>query len=104
MKAKDSLGSATLSMAYAGSRFASSVADALAGVEGVTECAFVESDKVDGLSFFSTPCKFGVSFKCGVGGVVCVVCVAIAIACRLDDYEAPLLSPHLVVACCACVF
>lgn len=57
-------------MAYAGSRFASSVADALAGVEGVTECAFVESDKVDGLSFFSTPCKFGVSFKCGVCVVV----------------------------------
>ena len=59
VQAKNSLGSATLSMAFAGARFATSLADALNGATGVTECAFVESDKVDGCAFFSTRVSLG---------------------------------------------
>lgn len=59
VQAKDGAGSATLSMAYAGARFAIRLADALNGASGVTECTFVESDKVDGCSFFSTPVTLG---------------------------------------------
>ncbi|KAJ2014595.1 Malate dehydrogenase, cytoplasmic, partial [Coemansia sp. S85] len=58
VKAKDGLGSATLSMAYAGARFADSLLRANAGEE-VLEWAFVRSDlfKKEGLEYFSTYVK-----------------------------------------------
>ncbi|KAJ2001127.1 Malate dehydrogenase, cytoplasmic [Coemansia thaxteri] len=58
VKAKDGLGSATLSMAYAGARFADSLLRAGAG-EDVLEWAFVRSDlfKKEGLEYFSTYVK-----------------------------------------------
>ncbi|XP_039264990.2 malate dehydrogenase, mitochondrial-like [Styela clava] len=58
VKAKDGAGSATLSMAYAGARFASSLLDVLAGKDGVVECAFVRSDVTEA-SYFSTPLVLG---------------------------------------------
>ncbi|KAJ2908150.1 Malate dehydrogenase, cytoplasmic, partial [Coemansia aciculifera] len=58
VQAKDGLGSATLSMAYAGARFADSLLRANAGEE-VLEWAFVRSDlfKKEGLEYFSTYVK-----------------------------------------------
>ncbi|KAJ1831711.1 Malate dehydrogenase, cytoplasmic [Coemansia sp. RSA 2711] len=58
VKAKDGAGSATLSMAYAGARFADSLLRAAAG-EDVLEWAFVRTDlfKKEGLEFFSTYVK-----------------------------------------------
>ena len=53
-------GSATLSMAYAGARFASSALDALSNKPNVTECAFVRSN-VTSATYFSTPLLLGVS-------------------------------------------
>ena len=41
VKAKAGAGSATLSMAYAGARFAFSVIRGLNGEQGVVECAYV---------------------------------------------------------------
>lgn len=58
--AKAGTGSATLSMAYAGAEFATSVMRALQGEANVVECAFVGATKVvDGLSYFSSPIKLG---------------------------------------------
>merc|ERR1719188_1716524 len=59
VKAKDGGGSATLSMAYAGADFADRVMAGLAGEAGVTECTFVETDKVAGCKFFSLPVTLG---------------------------------------------
>merc|ERR1719251_786200 len=59
VKAKDGGGSATLSMAYAGAEFADRVMAGLAGESGVTECTFVETDKVAGCKFFSLPVTLG---------------------------------------------
>ncbi|KAJ2855491.1 Malate dehydrogenase, cytoplasmic, partial [Coemansia erecta] len=58
VKAKDGLGSATLSMAYAGARFADSLLRAASG-ESVLEWAFIRTDmfKNKGLEFFSTYVK-----------------------------------------------
>ncbi|KAJ2188650.1 Malate dehydrogenase, cytoplasmic [Coemansia sp. RSA 532] len=58
VQAKDGAGSATLSMAYAGARFADSLLRAAAG-EDVLEWAFVRTDlfKSEGLEFFSTYVK-----------------------------------------------
>jgi len=53
VQAKDGAGSATLSMAYAGARFANSLLRAMNGEAGVTECAFVESSVTEA-PFFST--------------------------------------------------
>merc|ERR1711881_155347 len=55
VKAKAGGGSATLSMAYTGAQFADRVMAGLAGETGVTECTFVEQDKVAGCRFFSLP-------------------------------------------------
>lgn len=60
------LGSATLSMAYAGARFVFSLVDAMNGKEGVVECSFVQSQEAD-CSYFSTPLLLGVSVP-GRGG------------------------------------
>jgi malate dehydrogenase len=59
VKAKDGAGSATLSMALAGAEFADRVMAGLSGEQGVTECTFVETDKVDGCTFFSLPVTLG---------------------------------------------
>ena len=58
VKAKDGAGSATLSMAYAGQRFASRLLEAMSGQSGVVECTFVENDLTPA-KFFSTPCRLG---------------------------------------------
>jgi malate dehydrogenase len=58
VKAKDGSGSATLSMAFAGQRFASRLLEAMAGKSDVVECTFVENDLTP-CTFFSTPCKLG---------------------------------------------
>lgn len=52
-------GSATLSMAYAGARFAFSLLEAMGGKQGVVECAFVRSDVTE-VPYFSTPLQLGV--------------------------------------------
>mmetsp|Transcript_68157 Transcript_68157/g.190278 ORF Transcript_68157/g.190278 Transcript_68157/m.190278 type:complete len:345 (-) Transcript_68157:65-1099(-) len=59
VKAKAGGGSATLSMAFAGAEFADKVMAALAGETGVTECTFVETDKVPGAKYFSLPVTLG---------------------------------------------
>ncbi len=60
VKAKAGGGSATLSMAYAGAKFAFQVLKARAGAKGLVECSYVESS-VGGsdLSFFSSPVELG---------------------------------------------
>lgn len=54
------IGSATLSMAYAGARFTFSLLDAMNGKEGVVECAFVRSEETE-CKYFSTPLLLGVN-------------------------------------------
>merc|ERR1719410_2286403 len=58
VKAKAGAGSATLSMAFAGAEFADKVMAGLSG-EAVTECTFVETDKIAGAKFFSLPVTLG---------------------------------------------
>lgn len=68
VKAKDGMGSATLSMAYAGYRFTEAVLKGAAGEKDVVECSFVFLDGIEGgaevkkavnLDFFSVPVVFG---------------------------------------------
>ncbi|XP_072909908.1 malate dehydrogenase, mitochondrial [Hemitrygon akajei] len=69
VKAKAGAGSATLSMAYAGARFAFSLLDAMNGKEGVVECAFVRSEETES-PYFSTPLllgKNGIEKNLGLG-------------------------------------
>lgn len=47
-------------MAYAGARFTFSMLEALSGMEGKVECAFVRSDETE-VKYFSTPLLLGVS-------------------------------------------
>ncbi|KAI0013691.1 malate dehydrogenase [Xylariaceae sp. FL0662B] len=70
VKAKDGAGSATLSMAFAGFRFAEKVLKALKGEKGLVEPSFVylsgipggdEVAKATGLDFFSVPIELGPS-------------------------------------------
>lgn len=58
VQAKAGAGSATLSMAYAGFRFADNVLKAMKGEPGIVQCAFVESDLTEA-PYFASPCKFG---------------------------------------------
>lgn len=58
VKAKAGAGSATLSMAYAGARFAGSLLKGLNGDSNVIECSYVQS-KVTEATFFSTPLVLG---------------------------------------------
>lgn len=58
------LGSATLSMAYAGARFVFSLVDAMNGKEGVVECSFVQSKETE-CTYFSTPLLLGVRVQGG---------------------------------------
>lgn len=60
VQAKAGAGSATLSMAAAGARFALQVVRALNGEKGIKENAYVESD-VASTQFFSSPLTLGVN-------------------------------------------
>merc|ERR1711981_1137894 len=57
--AKAGAGSATLSMAKAGADFAIALVRALNGEEGITQCAYVESDVVPECQWFSTEVEIG---------------------------------------------
>ena len=61
VKAKDGAGSATLSMAMAGARFAESLLKAAQGTKGVIEPTFVESPlyKDQGCTFFASRVELG---------------------------------------------
>jgi len=61
VKAKDGAGSATLSMAMAGARFAESLLKAAQGVKGVIEPTFVDSPlyKDKGIEFFASKVELG---------------------------------------------
>merc|ERR1712125_277815 len=59
VKAKAGGGSATLSMAFAGAEFADRVMAGMSGERGITECTFVETNKVAGAQFFSLPVTLG---------------------------------------------
>ncbi|ODV59130.1 malate dehydrogenase [Ascoidea rubescens DSM 1968] len=61
VKAKDGAGSATLSMASAGARMASSVLSALSGKTSVTEPTFIDNPlyKSEGVEFFASPVTLG---------------------------------------------
>ncbi|SCU94395.1 LAFA_0F21572g1_1 [Lachancea sp. 'fantastica'] len=61
VKAKNGAGSATLSMAQAGARFANSVLQGLDGENDIIEPAFVDSPlyKSEGIEFFASPVKLG---------------------------------------------
>merc|ERR550537_65829 len=60
VNAKDGKGSATLSMAYAGARLGKAVLAGLAG-KPTTECAYVASQGVSELPYFTTKVTFGPS-------------------------------------------
>lgn len=66
VKAKDGAGSATLSMAYAGAKFAGVLLKALNGEKGLVSPTFVKSPLFanQGIDFFSSPVEFGVSIVC----------------------------------------
>ena len=61
VKAKDGAGSATLSMAMAGARFAESLLKAAQGEKGVVEPTFVDSPlfKDQGVDFFASKVELG---------------------------------------------
>ena len=61
VKAKDGAGSATLSMAMAGARFAGALVDAAKGSDGRVEPSFVESPlyKDQGVDFFASEIALG---------------------------------------------
>ena len=73
VKAKDGAGSATLSMAYAGARFADAVIKAIGGAKGIVVPSYVNlgADKLGGaavakdigkeLAYFSARVELGVS-------------------------------------------
>lgn len=61
VEAKAGAGSATLSMAYAGAKFAVDVMRGLSGEEGVVACAYVQSDVVPGVNFFASPVQLGIN-------------------------------------------
>ncbi|CAO1392162.1 unnamed protein product [Diamesa hyperborea] len=80
VKAKAGAGSATLSMAYAGARFAISLIRGLRGEQNIIECAYVRSDVTEA-KYFATPLllgKNGIEKNLGLG--------------QLNAYEKELLS------------
>uniref|UniRef100_A0A0K0DKV4 Malate dehydrogenase n=1 Tax=Angiostrongylus cantonensis TaxID=6313 RepID=A0A0K0DKV4_ANGCA len=58
VKAKAGAGSATLSMAVAGARFANALLRAVKGEKNI-QCSYVASDAVKGVEYFSTPVELG---------------------------------------------
>merc|ERR1711972_369498 len=85
VNAKNGKGSATLSMAYAGARLASSILSGLAG-EKKTECAYVMSDVTE-LPYFTSKVVFG---KNGVEQVLPVGPLNAYEQKRLDEAKAQL--------------
>uniref|UniRef100_A0A1B6JRY2 Malate dehydrogenase n=2 Tax=Homalodisca TaxID=139475 RepID=A0A1B6JRY2_9HEMI len=80
VKAKAGAGSATLSMAYAGARFAFALCRAINGESNVVECSFVQSSVTEA-KYFSTPILLGpngLQKNLGLG--------------KLSDYENQLLK------------
>jgi len=80
VKAKAGAGSATLSMAYAGARFAISLIRAIKGEKNIIECAYVASDVTEA-KYFATPLllgKNGIEKNLGLG--------------KLSDFEQALLK------------
>ncbi|XP_005187487.1 malate dehydrogenase, mitochondrial-like [Musca domestica] len=80
VKAKAGAGSATLSMAYAGARFAGSLLKGLDGQKNVVECSYVQSTVTEA-AFFATPLvlgKNGIQENLGLP--------------KLNDYEKKLLE------------
>ena len=63
VKAKDGAGSATLSMAYAGAKFANALLRGLNGEKGVVTPTFVKSPLFadQGIDFFASNVELGVS-------------------------------------------
>uniref|UniRef100_A0A915L0G0 Malate dehydrogenase n=1 Tax=Romanomermis culicivorax TaxID=13658 RepID=A0A915L0G0_ROMCU len=59
VNAKAGTGSATLSMAFAANRFATSILNALSGKSNIVECAYVKSNIVPGIDYFSSPILLG---------------------------------------------
>lgn len=59
VKAKAGAGSATLSMAMAGARFANAVIDGLTGVKDVTTYTYVKSSVMEGCDYFSAKVTLG---------------------------------------------
>ncbi|CAI2349587.1 unnamed protein product [Caenorhabditis sp. 36 PRJEB53466] len=58
VNAKAGAGSATLSMALAGARFANALVRGIKGQKNV-QCAYIASDAVKGVEYFSTPVELG---------------------------------------------
>uniref|UniRef100_A0A1B6LGI7 Malate dehydrogenase n=1 Tax=Graphocephala atropunctata TaxID=36148 RepID=A0A1B6LGI7_9HEMI len=80
VKAKAGAGSATLSMAYAGARFAFALCRAINGESNIVECSFVQSSVTEA-KYFSTPVLLGpngLQKNLGLG--------------KLSDYENQLLK------------
>ncbi|XP_022906491.1 malate dehydrogenase, mitochondrial [Onthophagus taurus] len=80
VQAKAGAGSATLSMAFAGARFAFALIRALNGESNVIECAYVMSD-VQGTKYFASPLligRNGIEKNLGLG--------------KLSDYEQQLVK------------
>ncbi|XP_073991249.1 malate dehydrogenase, mitochondrial-like isoform X2 [Rhodnius prolixus] len=59
LKAKNNTGASTLGMAFAGTRFAVSLAKGLLGHDNVVECAYVMSNLIPDICYFSTQLQFG---------------------------------------------
>jgi len=59
VEAKAGAGSATLSMAFAGARFAFSLLEAISGKKGVIECAYVASNVLPEVKYFACPLLLG---------------------------------------------
>merc|ERR1711920_980389 len=85
VNAKGGKGSATLSMAYAGARFASSILSGLAGKPTV-ECAYMVSD-ISELPYFASKVRFG---KTGVEEVLPIGKLNAYEQKRLDEAKAQL--------------
>jgi len=91
VKAKDGAGSATLSMAYAGFRFAESLIKASKGEKGIVEPTFVYLPGVDGGDAIAkeTGCDFfSVPVELGPAGAE----KAVNILSKANDYEKKLLE------------
>jgi len=86
VNAKAGKGSATLSMAYAGSRLGKAVLAGLAGTP-TTECAYVASDACPGLPYFASKVVFG---KTGVEKVCPLGSMTEYEKKRLDEAKAQL--------------
>ena len=79
VNAKAGSGSATLSMAFAGARFAFALCRAFKGESNIVECSYVQSNITDA-KFFSTPIMINVSASV-------IVCARIFKLCQLLHLE-----------------